>query len=165
MHHTCTSSVLQVGPAPTNHSSGPLNSFNYWKNPPSHLQNQLPKKVSQQEFLDTAAANAAKTAGVGPLERIRKNAERKAKAGGGASETSLDMSKWPGNRTGAGLLSRLSAVRVRSSSWRALPATRTACARALCLNVNVWLEGQRLAMHASSNDLLMLLPHLMWCAV
>ena len=38
----------QVGPAPTHNSgTGPMNSFNYWKNPPSNVE-RLPKKVTKQ---------------------------------------------------------------------------------------------------------------------
>jgi hypothetical protein len=68
-------------------------------------------QVSKQEFLDTNAASAAKAGKAGG-----------GGGGGGArthhrsagSETSMDMSTWAGNRTGAGLCSGLSAPRARS---------------------------------------------------
>jgi hypothetical protein len=46
------SSDSAVGAPVAQHSDGPLNSFNYWKAPPSSLE-RLPRKVSQQVSLQS----------------------------------------------------------------------------------------------------------------
>ena len=105
---------MQVGPAATVQSSGPLNSFNYWRNPPVAIQGSgLPRKVSRQEFVDSAAASAAKNPGSGNGGGAKQSKAAPA-TGGSAVEGHLDMSQWSGARTGAGMAGGLSTVRVRS---------------------------------------------------
>ena len=101
----------------TTPQTGPLNSFNDWKAAPNF--DNLPQKVTRQEFVDHTAATAAKQPGTGPGTR---------RSDGSAD--SLDMRTWSGDRTGDGIVAGLSGTRVRSST---LPASSVAgvfaCAR------------------------------------
>jgi hypothetical protein len=89
-------------------TSGPLNSIQYWRQPPEQLYG-LPKKVSRQEFIDhTAASNAKQATGTGSTSKSHGRSGQRS----GISDASADMRHWAGNRTGHGIVSGLSSARV-----------------------------------------------------
>lgn len=109
-----------------------LNSLNFWGAPPENVAGNLPEKVSRQEFIDRAAADAARApapaaAATGSTARSLGFRALSPQRTGDAAEPSYDMRHWVGDRTGRGIVAGLSATRVRVLP---LMVRNTCCLRA-----------------------------------